>query len=198
MSSMTRPINPYLRSLRPQVQTVPETAQMGPQSQRRLTLQQQTNQLAQNSKKRKKGEQLTLNRDVAFDPYKDCVRCIAKLNGKDSHKGHDKCCWNNKCTKGVVSQTTLASEAESKRLACLFSTPLTAEERGSWRHSTKEAREIFFQRRPTPQSKEKQAPMTTTPSPLPLTPETARPYRVPNEGMKRYNEMSADCSDAKI
>jgi len=81
--------NPYKRPPRPVVamaaadSTINLTT-MGPQSQRRLTLKDQTHQLQASSirpptKKLKAGDQQTIFDGRAFDPNQDCAKCKAKL-----------------------------------------------------------------------------------------------------------------------
>ena len=124
---------------------------MGPQSQRRLSLEARTYQLkAQASaaqKKRKGGAgQQTLFGDRAFKPEKDCVVCRAKLSGRTPHRSHHPLCWNNKRTKGIVSVTTLKQRQVDKSLRQHFSMPLKETEKGSSKHATKEAGQSFFAR----------------------------------------------------
>jgi len=76
---MPPPVNPYAKpwSIRPQ-----NDENMGPQSQRRLTLIKRTNQLkASTSFKKRKGGQLTLTGEAAFEPVKDCPICKARHIG---------------------------------------------------------------------------------------------------------------------
>ena len=66
-------------------ENVAQTAIMGPQSQRRLTLKERTHQMQGSNvghKKGKKGDQQTLTGEVTFDPMKDCAICKAR------HIGH--------------------------------------------------------------------------------------------------------------
>ena len=115
-------VNPYAKQ-RP---TVPQNSAMGPQSQRRLSLQERTHSLQRNNtgysnNKKRKGDQLTLTGEVAFDPIKDCPICKARHIGySEPHRGHHPLCWNNKRTKGITSLVTLASNKESKQLKALF------------------------------------------------------------------------------
>ena len=115
-------INPYARTS--------AGAQMGPQSQRRLTLQDRMHQLqADSHKTKRKAGQLTLFGERAFDPSKDCVVCKARLAGRMSHKGHHRLCPINRRTRGVVSTVTLEQNKIDKALQKHFQTPLTPEER---------------------------------------------------------------------
>ena len=108
---------------------------MGPQSQRRISLQQRTFQIAGNNNRKRKGkpgEQLTLFGDKAFDALVDCVNCRAKAAGRDSHKGHDIRCIKNWTTKGVVSAATVAQLQMDKRLKKHYETPLKESEKASF------------------------------------------------------------------
>ena len=90
---------------------------MGPQSQRRLTLKERTNQLKGGNSfhKKRKGGQLTLTGEAAFDPIKDCEICKARHIGySEPHRGHHPLCWNNK--RGPkVSDATMESNKETKQ-----------------------------------------------------------------------------------
>ena len=145
---MTTPIvNPYKRNA-PAAQRVQE---MGPQSQRRISMQQRGHRLAANnnpSRKKRKTGQRTLTGEVAFDPLEDCPICSARHYGSTvPHTSHDDRCIFNTKTRGIVSATTQAQREVDKQLKRHFSAPLLASEKGSWRHSTKEAGEAFFARR---------------------------------------------------
>ena len=120
---------------------------MGPQSQRRLTLKERTHQMKGNTnKKKKKGGQQALFGEVAFDPEKDCEVCKARLWGRSVHRSHHELCTNNRNKRGQ-SVATLSLEKEEKRLKVLFSTPLTEAEKCSGQHLTKEATEAYFKPR---------------------------------------------------
>ena len=81
--------------------------QMGPQSQRRNTLQKCTYLLAADSRKKRKNCQLDLFGQEAFDPWKHCVVCVRRKQGGNSHKPHHTLCWNNQRLKGVLSAAAL-------------------------------------------------------------------------------------------
>lgn len=140
---MSPPNNPYLRPVARAV-AAPQQQQenvsqstMGPQSQRRLTLQERTHQLQSSShkKKQKISGQQTLFGGQAFDPTKNCPKC---RGGPSSHKGHDSRCWNNK-------QKSKSMQAmEDIRLRQHFAAPLTESEKCSGKYLTKEATETFF------------------------------------------------------
>ena len=102
---------------------------MGPQSQRRLNQKARTHKMQANNvgcrKKRKAGDQLTLDGSVAFAPFKHCVVCKARAAGvTPPHRGHHKLCWINRRTKGITSKTTLESLKETERLRKLFAEPI--------------------------------------------------------------------------
>jgi len=121
---------------------------MGPQSQRRLTLQERTHQLQGNSRNNKrKAGQLTLFGDRAFQPESDCVVCKGKLGGRTVHRAHHKLCPNNRRTQGVVSQVTLQQNKIDKDLRKHFQTPLAPSEKASSKHTNKEAVQAFFTKR---------------------------------------------------
>ena len=159
--------NPYRK--RPAHNAV--AAQMGPQSQRRHTLQERTYRLASNQKRKAgPGDQPTIDTgEKAFDAIKDCPRCrAAHYNQRMPHRGHDKRCILNTTTRGQTGET-LRLRLESGRLAKLFQKPLTTKEKASWRYSTKEAGIAFFGPR---QKKQKQhnAEAPQAPSQLPKLP----------------------------
>jgi len=120
-----------------QQEDVLQSAAMGPQSQRRLTLQERTHQLQSQShrKKHKTSGQQTLFGERAFDPTKNCPKC---RGGPQSHKGHDPRCWNNKRKSKSMAAT------EEQRLRQHFSAPLSESEKCSGRFLTKEAAASFF------------------------------------------------------
>jgi len=144
-------INPYSRR--------PTGAQMGPQSQRRLALNERTHTLQANSNKRKAG-QLTLFGGVAFDPSKNCVVCKAKLAGRTSHKAHHNLCTNNKRTQGRSAAAVHQAQLD-KSLQQHFQAPLRPEEKASSRYLTKESAQVFFEKRNC-QAKPTELTTTTT------------------------------------
>jgi len=103
--------NPYQR-----YQQSLTSAQMGPQSQRRLTLEDRTHELQASSHRKRKAGQFTLFGSVVFDLEKNCVVCKAKLASRASHKGHHPLCTNNRQTQGVISQATLKQNKIDKQL----------------------------------------------------------------------------------
>jgi len=145
-------INPYART--------PAGAPMGPQSQRRLTLNERTHQLQADSNKRRAG-QLTLFGGLAFDPEKNCVVCKARLAGRTSHKGHYQLCPNNRRTKGK-SPATMEQAKMDKALQQHFETPLRPEEKASSWHITPESTQAFLARRNFLTAQPQQQLTTTT------------------------------------
>jgi len=136
---------------------------MGPQSQRRLTLNGRTHQMQSNNnnrlpKKLKAGDQQTLFGCRAFDPNQDCIKCKGKLYGRNIHRAHHPLCWNNRNTRGIISTTTMESIEEDKRLKQHFAKPLRDNERFSSANATKEATVAFF----TPRQLTVQQSTTTT------------------------------------
>jgi hypothetical protein len=156
-SNMHRPIlvNPYRKKVpqsvafaaaQPPQQQQPQNNNMGPQSQRRLTLQGRTHQLQASSHRKKKQKatgQTTLFGDRAFNPLEDCKVCRVKAAGGSSHKAHHPRCWNNRKTKGKDPKV-IAAEKEAKRLEDHFTQPLSAAEKFSSRNLTAEVGEAFF------------------------------------------------------
>jgi len=121
---------------------------MGPQSQRRLTLNERTHLLqsqSHNKKKRESGQQ-TLFGDRAFEPEKDCAVCKARLWGRSVHRSHHKLCTNNRNKRGQTA-ASIELNKEEKRLKLLFNTPLTEAEKCSAKHLTKEATAAHFEPR---------------------------------------------------
>lgn len=128
---------------------------MGPQSQRRLTLQERTHQLKAGSNKKRKTGQQTLQGEAAFDPIKNCPVCRARASNLPiPHRAHHKLCVNNRKTKGVTSFTTLNQIRIDKQLKEHFQKPLAQSEKADWRNSTVEAGKVFFA--PRGQVKEKE------------------------------------------
>lgn len=97
---------------------------MGPQSQRRNTLQQMTFQLAAAAKKKRKtGQQITHGED-AFDPIKDCRVCEGKLAGRTIERAHHKFCTNGRRTRGITSSVTPQQNKIDAVLKKHFNAPL--------------------------------------------------------------------------
>jgi len=151
---------------------------MGPQSQRRLTSTERTSQLKANASghKKRRGGQLTLNGDAAFDPIKDCEICKARHIGcSEPHRGHHPLCWNNKRTKGITSEATLASNKEANRLKAFFSQPVQQHELFTTRNNSKEAGQRFFEPRIEPRISVDNTTMTTTSTTTMVTETTPTP-----------------------
>ena len=82
---------------------------MGPQSQRRISMEKRTHNMQSankgyQKKKTKTVGQLTIFGDIAFDATKHCVVCKARAAGRDSHKPHHPRCPGNRKTRGVTSK----------------------------------------------------------------------------------------------
>ena len=143
-------INPHLKCRRP----VAQTGAMGRQSQQRVSNQQKRAcRQAQKSGKRRKGDHDSpLQRPVGFTSERDCqvckAQCLAKFveGVRIPKRAHNVWCIKNTKTrgKGPIPQHQLEALKESRRLQKLFTTPLSAEERGSWKHSTVEAGAKFL------------------------------------------------------
>ncbi len=143
-------------------ENVPQVNNMGPQSQRRLTLQERTHQLQSQShrKKQKVTGQQTLFGDRAFDPLVDCEVCRAKQYGRAVHRAHHKLCNNKR--GGCSTTATKALAQEEKRLKLHFAAPLTEAEKCSAQYTTREAVEAFFVPRDLPIGKTKMTLTSTT------------------------------------
>jgi hypothetical protein len=141
----------------------PQNNNMGPQSQRRLTLQGRTHQLQASSHRKKVTGQTTLFGDRAFDPLEDCKVCRVKAAGGSSHKAHDPRCCNNRRTKGKDPKA-LAAEKEAKRLEDHFTKPLSEAEKFSSRNLTAEVGEAFFAPRTMAANNNRPSKVTPRPS----------------------------------
>ena len=168
--SGVRPLsNPYARA-RP---FGPLINRMGRQSQQRVSNTKRAFQLAQYTSKKKprQGGQLTLQGEAAFEPEKDCRVCKAQALARAGcsvripKRSHHPLCARNTTTKGkgIISQQNILISKEEARLKDLFSKPLAAHEKGSWKHATPEAGVSFFAARkkkePTPTATTKATPM---------------------------------------
>ena len=144
---MVQPTNPYKKTTAaaPQQQHGASQSTMGPQSQRRLTLNERTHQLQSQShrKKAKTSGQQTLFGEMAFDPKKDCAVCKGKQFGREVHRAHHELCYNNRRTKGF-SMATLALQQEEVRLQQHFRQPSEEAEKCSAKHNATEGCEAFF------------------------------------------------------
>ena len=150
-TTMTSAANPCRRQQQQPLANENRPQDMGPQSQKRLSLGKRTHQMQSNNagyQRPKSKEQKTLFGSKAFDPLYDCGVCKAKrLKTRAPHRPHHKLCPNNQRTKGVTSTATLQTLREEKRLTKLFTAPLAANEKGSYRHLTKENMTAMFQPR---------------------------------------------------
>ena len=145
-------VNPYAKKHTP----LSQSGAMGRQSQQRNSLQKRTHQLAASNnhpkRKKKKGDQLTLAGEIAFDTTKDCKRCVntsARRQGlpvSEYKKPHHVLCPLNQKTKGKgpISDHTRACMDEEKRLTQLFKAPLQHHERPMSKHVTPESTAAFF------------------------------------------------------
>jgi hypothetical protein len=127
--------------------------EMGRQSQHRVSNTKRKYNLAANhSYKKQKGDQQMLQGRVAFDNLRDCVICKAKESKRFNNevripkRAHHPFCIFNTKTKGngALSDQGLASLEDDKHYKKLTQ-PIQAHEKGSWKYSTKEAGETFFQ-----------------------------------------------------
>lgn len=145
------------------VSQAPQQSRMGPQSQKRISLQDVTHLLqSQSHRKKQKGSgQQTLFGDRAFDPLKDCEVCKAKQCGRSVHRSHHARC-NNRRGGAKVSTATLDLQKEENRLKLLFATPLTESEKCSGKHITKEAVKKYFAPRAAPPAGTATRTTTTT------------------------------------
>ena len=164
---MPQIINPYAKTTaataaatREKENGGPQANNMGPQSQRRLSLQDRTHQLQSQSRKKQKTGQQTLFGQRAFDPLEDCEVCKGKRCGRAVHRAHHKLCNNKR--GGARSASTIALQQEERRLQVLFATPLTETEKCSAQHTTKESMQAFFVPRDCPVAKTKITSTTTT------------------------------------
>jgi hypothetical protein len=178
---MAPPPAPQRQAQEPQQ---PQNGQMGPQSQRRITLQARTHQLqASSHRNKRKTRQPTLFGDRAFDPVLDCKVCKSKASGgKPSHKAHDPRCYINKRTKGKDA-ATLAAEKAARQLQQHFDKPLSESEKYSSKYVTPESTELFFLPRTMNKDKAKQ------PSPSPTF---TRPSWIQGDNDKNDKPLSAE------
>ena len=166
MTSSKAPVrNPYAKPRpaataaifnQPKQQSVSTT--MGRQSQQRVNQTKRQFRHAASSKKKRKGDQLTLAGERAFEAERDCVVCHARSirdggtpNCRVPNRSHHVLCIKNTTThgKGNLTQQNIANSMEEKQLKAHFSAPLTAEEKGSGRHLTAETLQTFLGPRPS-------------------------------------------------
>mgnify|MGYP007080413197 CR=1 FL=1 len=138
---------------------------MGRQSQQRVNNTEKAFRLASATKKRK-GGQLTLTGENAFEAEKDCPVCHARSiqifmpTHRVPKRGHHTLCAKNKTTQGngVMTQQNVATSVEEKRLKVPHTAPLVDAEKCSGRFSTAMAAGTFFQ----PKMAAKPKPIMTT------------------------------------
>jgi len=136
---------------------------MGRQSQQRVNQTKRAFQLARrgnnnNNNKKRKGDQLTLDGQRAFQSEKDCIVCKAKAlqwylpTATIPKRAHHVLCARNTKTqgRGMLNKASVASKAEEKRLKAHFSQPLSEQEKCSGKYATKEAGAAFFSVRDKP------------------------------------------------
>ena len=140
-------VNPYAKPAQ-------NAANVGRQSQQRVSNQtkRKFKLASNNNRKKKKGDQLTLQGGVAFQPERDCIVCRAKTIKKlylAEHKvpkrPHHVLCSLNTKTRGFgeLTEALLASLADNKRCKALTA-PIQPGERCSGKHATKAVGDLFF------------------------------------------------------
>jgi len=146
-AAMTRVVNPYAKRSQ-------NVVNMGRQSQQRVSNRvKRKHKLAtnHNNNKRKKGDQLTLLGDVAFDSRKDCEVCKARhlrtfIEGyRIPKRGHHSNCSRNTKTQGrgelsELQKISLEDNIKYKNLV----KPITTAEKGSSRNLPRDRGEFFF------------------------------------------------------
>jgi len=155
MTNKAAVTNPYLRC---PFGTAHNAVKMGRQCQQWINNTKRAFRSAQVVKKKRKGDQLTLDSQRAFQAEQDCMVCNAKELQRFTpstpipKRAHHHLCIKNTKTRerGNLNQATVASEAEEKRLKAHFSEPLNAQEKCSGKYATKEAGVAFFSVRKTP------------------------------------------------
>jgi hypothetical protein len=162
--------NPYARA-QPAQQQQNEAAEraeatqnnniMGPQSQRRQSLNQRGRPANPRAKKKSKTAQTTIVGDQAFDPIVDCIICKARASGLTPRKRphHPRCSKNIK-TRGLVGQAAEDARA-AEALRARMAAPIQPHERMSIR-PTPEDGEIFFRFRETTRTTNAAATATAT------------------------------------
>ena len=151
--------NPYAKGAQNDVNN--NVNDMGRQSQQRVSNQHKRKfKLAQaSSSRRRKGDQLTLDNRVAFQPERDCKICKAKILQKFTpsypipKRAHNVLCPLNTKTRGLgeLSEQSVASLHNNKRYKALTA-PILPSERHSGKHATKAAGEAFFATRLQPKT----------------------------------------------
>jgi len=143
-------VNPYAKRAQ-------NAANMGRQSQQRVSNQHKRKfkQAQRHSSRRpQKGDQLTLDNQVAFNSERDCNICRAKSIQKfmSSHpipkRAHNVLCTLNKATRGLgeLTEQSVASLADNKRYKAVTA-PILPKERFSGFNNSKVAVSTFFKAR---------------------------------------------------
>jgi len=148
-----RVANPYAKPVQNAVNNI---VNMGRQSQQRVSNQHKRKFKLASPVRRRKGDQLTLDNKIAFDPLKDCRVCKAQEIKKFMpsypvpKRAHDDLCPKNAKTQGLgkLTEQSIASLADNKRYKTITA-PIRPEERFNGRHNTKEAATVFFAARNT-------------------------------------------------
>ena len=148
-----------------------EKENMGPQSQQRVNQTKRQCRAAASSKKKRKGDQITLAGDRAFAAERDCVVCHAR-HVRDTvvstcrvpNRSHHVLCVKNRNTqgRGNLTEQNIANNVEEKRLKALFVAPLNPEEKASGHHLSTAAVQKFFapKKKPPPPSSQQSAAAT--------------------------------------
>ena len=145
-----RVVNPYAKPAQ-------NAVNMGRQSQQRVSNQtKQQYKKAKASPKKRKGDQLTLDNQVAFQSERDCIICKAKEIKKFlpsytiPKRAHNVLCILNKKTlgKGELSKQSLEALEDNKRYKTITSR-IRPEERYSGKHITKAAGATYVAARTT-------------------------------------------------
>jgi len=124
---------------------------VGRQSQHRVSNQHKRKFKQASPRRRRAGDQLTLDNQVAFLPERDCKICKAKEIKKFPpsyqipHRGHHPLCIHNKNTqgKGELSSQSILSLQDNKRHKVLTA-PIRPAEKFSGKFATKAVVESFF------------------------------------------------------
>jgi len=155
------------RMLNPYAKAAQNAANMGRQSQQRISNQHKRKYklCSSNNNKRKKGDQLTLLGGVAFEAKRDCGVCKARflatfIEGcRAPNRAHHPLCIKNTKTrgKGELSELQKVTLEDNKRYKELVR-PITDAEKGSSRNLPGDLGEAFFAPRITKMS----ATTTTT------------------------------------
>ena len=143
-----RGVNPYAK---PAQNSVINDENMGRQSQQRVSNQHKRKCKQASPRRRRKGDQLTLQGAVAFDPEADCQICRAQSIKKfmpsytvPKRSHHTRCPRNTKTLGlGDLTEQTMATLAENKRHKTITA-PIRPDKKFSGKHNTKAAALAFF------------------------------------------------------